>query len=98
MPQCMARYADDLERQAQHADFIAVCQCGVAGGNLLVGRAVDLGAGQLLEPFDTADMVVVMVGHEDVAQYPVGVGRQPTFHWAGVAGVDHRATAFGSIL
>ncbi|MNP60653.1 hypothetical protein D3C76_1557540 [compost metagenome] len=98
MPQGMAGHGQHLEGHAKHRHLVTFVQRQVTAGNALVGRAADPGAGQLLEPFHAADVVVVVVGDQDVAQYPAGVGRQPAFHWAGVTRIDHRAAAFGSIL
>ncbi|MNH25624.1 hypothetical protein D3C81_1582840 [compost metagenome] len=98
MPQGVAGYRQHLESHTQHVHPVAFVQCQVAAGNAFVGGATDPCAGQLPEPLHTADMVIVVVGDEDVAQHPFGVGSQPALHRAGIARVDHRTTAFGSIL
>lgn len=94
----MARHCQHPEGYAQHGDLVAFVQRQVAAGNTFVGRAADTRIGQLLEPFHAADMVVVVVGNQDIAEHPLGIGRQPVLHRAGVTWVDHRAAAFGSIL
>ncbi|MNE60285.1 hypothetical protein D3C80_1554210 [compost metagenome] len=98
MPEGMAGDGNDLEGQAQYADLVAVVQCHVTDRNTLAGRAADPGSGPLFELLDTADMVVVVVGDEDVLQHPTRMGVEPGDDRAGIAGIDHRASAFGSIL
>ncbi|MNJ53125.1 hypothetical protein D3C77_485030 [compost metagenome] len=98
MPQRVARHRQYLESHAQHGHLVAFVQRQVTAGNALVGRAADPCAGQLLELFHAADMVVVVVGDQDIAQHPLGVGGQPALHRAGITRIDHRAAAFGSIL
>ncbi len=98
MAEGMPRHGEHLERDAEHRRRVAVVQRHIAPRNGFVGRAMDAGAGDLLELLHATDVVVVVVGNEDVGERPVAMRLQPRQHRCGVAGVDHRAVAFGSIL
>ncbi len=88
---------DDLQALAEHLDPLAVAQRLVTRGDLLGGRPVDAGAGLCLEPLDATDMVVMVVRHQNVAQLPAGMCRQPVQHGRCVTGIDRHATP-GSVV
>ncbi len=88
---------DDLQALAEHLDPLAVAQRLVTRGDLLGGWPVDAGAGLCLEPLDATDMVVMVVRHQNVAQLPAGMCRQPVQHGRCVTGIDRHATP-GSVV
>ena len=83
--------AEDLQR-------VAFADGQVAGRDVFLSRADHPRSAVLLETRHAADMVVVMVGDQDVGQAPVGVRRQPAEHRLGGAGVHHGALACRRVL
>ncbi|MDT4864872.1 hypothetical protein FQZ97_996460 [compost metagenome] len=98
MAQGMAGDLEYLELESQDAHHIAVHQGLVTGGDRFPLRAKHPGAAGRFQLGDTADMVAMVVGDQDVGQRPVGMGLQPGQHRRGVTGVDHRAAAGCGVL
>ncbi|MNI64442.1 hypothetical protein D3C73_1198850 [compost metagenome] len=98
MTQRVPRYCQNLEGHAHRGHFVTFVQGKVAARNTLVGRAADPRTGQFFQPLDTAHVVIVVVGDQNILQHPVGIGGQPCLHGGGITRIDHRAAAFGSIL
>ena len=94
----MAWHGVHVEVPAQHADTVVIVQGHIPRRDLFVGRAVDLGAGGIFQLLDTAYMIMVMVGDQDVAEGPRRILLEPGQHWRGIAGVDHGAALGGGVL
>ena len=45
-----------------------------------------------------ADVVMMMVGDQDIAEHPARMRSQPGLHWRGIARIDHGATLGAVIL
>ena len=98
VPQGMARHGIHVEIPAQYADAVVIVQVDVPRRDLLVGRAIDLGAGHTFDLLHAADMIMVMVGDQDIAEVPLGVLLEPGQYGSGIAGVDHGATVGMGVL
>ncbi|MNP33156.1 hypothetical protein D3C76_1263750 [compost metagenome] len=94
----MSRYCNDLEIQTQDAHAGVVAQGQVTPGDALVGRAANPRSGGFLELLDTTDMVVMVMGNQNVAQLPARVPFEPGQHRCRIAWVDHRTALVGRIL
>ncbi|MNH13994.1 hypothetical protein D3C79_735800 [compost metagenome] len=96
--QGVSGYGNDLEIQIEHAHAGVIVQRQVTARDRLVYGAAYPRTGGRLELLDTADMVVVMVGDQNVVQLPAWMGLKPGQHGGRVARVDHRTTLVGRIL
>lgn len=83
---------------AEHCDVIAFAERQVTPWNFLVGRADDACAAGCFQLFDTAYMVEMVVGHQNVAQLPTRVGREPSLDRRRIARVNHRAATLRWVL
>lgn len=93
-----AGHRQHLEGQPQRGDLGIVFERQVTAWDLLAGRAADPRPGCPFEFGYAADMIVVVMGDEDILQLPAWVGLKPVQHRLGVTRIDHRTVAFGSIL
>lgn len=82
------------EVQAQHCDNVMVDKRDVACGNGLCLRPRHPGIRHLFELRDTAHMVVVMMGYQDVGELMIRVIVQPGQHGGCISRIDD-GTAFG---
>ncbi|MNP70289.1 hypothetical protein D3C76_1665060 [compost metagenome] len=98
MPQGMARHGVDIEVPAEHADLVVVMQGLVPRRDVFAGRAVNGGVRRILQRLDAADMIMVMVGDQDIAQDPARMGLEPGLYRCGVTRVDHGAALGGVVL
>ena len=97
MPQGVSRYGVDLEIQAEHAERVVVIERHIPRWDVFTGRAMDGGARCVFQHLDAADMIMVMVGDQYVAQGPAWVGVEPGLHGRGITRVDHGA-ALGRVI
>lgn len=98
VPQCMARHGEHGQFKAQHLDAGVVFQSDIARGNVFRCRPVYPRPGRLLELSHAADVILVMVGNQNVGQLPARIGREPGEDGRGIARIDHGAVALCSVL
>lgn len=98
VPQCMAGDLDDLEVTAQHADSVAILEGDVPRRDIFTGRAVDGSVCRFFELFDTADMVMMMVSDQNIAQYPFRMRREPGLDRRGISRIDDGTTPGVGVL
>lgn len=98
VPQRMARYREHGQLKAEHFNAGVVVQSDISRGDVFRCWAVDLRPGGLLERSDAADMVIVMVGDQNVGQLPARVGLKPGQDRRGIARIDHGTVALCSVL
>ena len=94
----MAGYQQDLELQAQYLDAVAVVECHLSGRYGLKRRPPDLRVSVCVKLRDTAYMIEMVMGDQNVAEDPVRVPGQPLQNRRGITRVDHGAALLGSVL
>ncbi|VVN49473.1 hypothetical protein PS639_06417 [Pseudomonas fluorescens] len=98
MPQRMARDCDDLEVATQHAEAVVVLEGDVPGRDVFIGRSVDGRVRRFFQLLDAADMVMMMVSDQNIAQDPFRMRREPGLDRPGIARVDDCTAPGGVVL
>ena len=88
MAEGVAGYGNHLQLQAEQVQAIAVAEGTVAAGDVLVCGAPDAALGGRLEGVDAANMVGVVMGHQNVAEAVFRVSTEPGDYRPGVARVN----------
>ncbi len=84
--------------EAEHCQSVMVDQCDIACRNSLCRRSEYACPGRLLEFRHAADMIIVVVGDENIGQPVVRMLRQPAQHRFRVARIDHSALLARKVL
>lgn len=89
MAQGMPGDFGDVKGMTEDFDPISFAECQVTRWNVFLCRPEDSRACRSLELRYAADMIVVVVSDEDIAQLPIAMRSQPGLYGRRITWVDH---------